>query len=236
MFNLFATPKTTKEIREDMDILFPSWSWSTIIKDSNGNEIPVNELIQKYNDLLKENQQLKNDWHQPELCDEKISELTKEVLHLRDLKQENVDLLELLAKYKDGYQGSCYACEPVGILNQKQEQEIIALKNELQHQLDQNKKLDLQIVALHKIIEGAKTTINKQKHPMYPLHWGGYTDETPWETASADLALRVVKLEQELDKIKKKLNPKEDPNYEYFKKHGKWPYDVEDNNPLHKGY
>ena len=167
--------------------VYPTWTWTTGIKDEEGKEISVTDLIQKYNNLLKENQELKKDWHQPELCSEKISELTKEVLQLKHLKQENADLLELLSKYKNGYQGSCYACEPVGILNQKQEKEI--------------EKLNLQITALHKIIEGAKTTINNQKHPMYPIHWGGYTDETPWETASADLALRVVKLERKVEEL-----------------------------------
>jgi len=139
-------------------------------------------------DLIAENQKLKNDWHQPELCDEKITELTKEVLQLRHLKQENADLMEMLAKYRDGYQGSCYACEPVGELNQK---------------------LELRLTAYQKMVEGASETIEKlknensdlkhQKHPMYPIHWGGYTDETSWETASGDLALRVVKLEQQVE-------------------------------------
>lgn len=166
--------------------VYPTWTWTTGIKDEEGKEISVTDLIQKYNNLLRENQELKNDWHQPELCNEKIAELTKEVKNLRHLKQENVDLMEMLAKYRDGYQGSCYACEPVGELNQK---------------------LELQITALHKIIDGAKDTIDElkkkelQKHPMYPIHWGGYTDETPWETASADLALRVVKLEKKVEEL-----------------------------------
>jgi len=185
--------------------VYPTWTWTTIVKDSNGNEIPVNELIQKYNNLLRENQELKKDWHQPELCSEKISELTKEVLQLKHLKQENADLLELLSKYKNGYQGSCYACEPVGILNQKQEKEI--------------EKLNLQITALHKIIEGAKTTIDNQKHPMYPIHWGGWDgaasafpkeyskwlnkqkDEALKEKKEEDLAVRVAKLEEQLKYI-----------------------------------
>jgi phage host-nuclease inhibitor protein Gam len=68
------------------------------------------------------------------------------------------------------YWGGCGFCKE-GLMIEK-EQEIIALKNELQYQLDQNKKLDLQLVALHKIVEGAKTTIDNQKHPMYPIHWG----------------------------------------------------------------
>ncbi|CAB5226517.1 hypothetical protein UFOVP760_291 [uncultured Caudovirales phage] len=41
--------------------------------------------------------------------------------------------------------------------------EIIALKNELQHQLDENAKLNLQITALHKIIEGGKQSIDDLK-------------------------------------------------------------------------
>ena len=41
--------------------------------------------------------------------------------------------------------------------------EIIALKNELQHQLDENAKLNLQVTALHKIIEGGKDSIDDLK-------------------------------------------------------------------------
>ena len=122
----------------------------------------IDDLLPLTDKFYEENKKLKT----------QNSELMKENLNLRNLKQENVNLIEMLAKYRDGFQGSCYACEPVGELNQKQEQEIIALKNELQYQLDQNKKLDLQLVALHKIVEGAKTTIDNQKHPMYPIHWG----------------------------------------------------------------
>jgi len=39
---------------------------------------------------------------------------------------------------------------------------------------EENNKLNLQVTALHKIIQGPKQTIDEQKHPMYPLHWGGY--------------------------------------------------------------
>jgi cell division septum initiation protein DivIVA len=196
MFNLFPKFKSVSEIQEKVNTLFPSWSWSTIIKDSDGNEVPVNELIQKYNNLIKENQELKNDVHQPELCDEKIKrleeeiknwekdwdkqnkniiELSKEVKNLRHLKQENADLMEILAKYRDGYQGSCYACEPVGELNQK---------------------LELRLTAYQKMVEGASETIDKlktenfdlkyQKHPMYPIHWGGW-NETLENTTKAEL-------------------------------------------------
>ena len=47
-------------------------------------------------ELKSEVERLKKfeDWHQPELCSEKISELTKEVKNLRHLKKENVELME----------------------------------------------------------------------------------------------------------------------------------------------
>ena len=44
--------------------------------------------------------------------------------------------------------------------------EIIALKNELHHQLEENAKLNLQVTALHKIIEGGKESIDKLKRDV----------------------------------------------------------------------
>jgi prefoldin subunit 5 len=178
MFNLFPPKKSVDEILEDNGLSpFPTTDWE-----------PVG--------YLQEQQEI-------------IDELMKEIKDLRHLKQENVDLMEMLAKYRDGYQGSCYACEPVGELNQK---------------------LELQIKALHKIIDGAKETIDKlkkdlqdvknennslkifppkdcgdvrlQKHPIYPIHWGGYSVDTTWEQATSDLALRVVKLEKQVEELK----------------------------------
>ena len=35
------------------------------------------------------------------------------------LEQENALLTAELERYRNGYQGSCYACEPVGMLNQR---------------------------------------------------------------------------------------------------------------------
>jgi hypothetical protein len=57
--------------------------------------------------LREQNAQLKveierlqkfENWHQPQLCSEQISELNKEVLGLRHLKKENVELIERLNK------------------------------------------------------------------------------------------------------------------------------------------
>ena len=193
-FNIFPKVKTVEEIKAEINTLFPPTSWATYntFKDKDGKDITTDQLVKTYNSLLeiKESLQRANSNYLKKIVEleSQVSELSKENKNLNHLKQENTNLLELLSKYKDGYQGSCYACEPVGILNQKQEKEI--------------EKLNLQITALHKIIEGAKTKIDNQKHPMYPIHWGGYTDETPWETAAADLALRVVKLEKKVEELK----------------------------------
>jgi cell division septum initiation protein DivIVA len=195
MFNLFPKKKSVDEIVKDADVI-PAWQWQPTQTPSMlqaQNEL-IEQFLKENHDLKLEIQKLKNDWHQPELCNEKIAELTKEVLQLRHLKQENADLMEILAKYRDGYQGSCYACEPVGELNQK---------------------LELRLTAYQKMVEGASETIDKlkkenaclkTKHPMYPIHWGGYTVDTPWETAAADLALRVVKLEKQIEEQKLLIN------------------------------
>jgi regulator of replication initiation timing len=209
MFNLFPRKKTVDETLKDSGLSPLNEFWQPVQTPSilqAQNEL-IEQFLKENHDLKLENQQLKRDVHQPELCNEKISELKKEV---DNLKQENSDLLELLEKYRNGYQGSCYACEPVGILNQKQENQIESLKSE----------------------------IEKLK---YPHHWGGYTDETSWETASGDLALRVVKLEQEIDKLKNLYKPFPKSLYDEVKNLVEGvevdldkPLE-EDNNPLYKG-
>ena len=141
MFNLFPKKKSVDEIIEDSGLPNKTWEWTPTQTPSylQAQQEMIDMLFKENIKLKKENEELKNDWHQPELCDEKIAELTKEVLQLRDLKQENVDLMEILAKYRDGYQGSCYACEPVGELNQK---------------------LELRLTAYQKMVEGASETID----------------------------------------------------------------------------
>ena len=42
-------------------------------------------------------------------------------------------LREVIHKYKHGYKGSCYACEPVGELNKAQSDEIERLRKALQY-------------------------------------------------------------------------------------------------------
>jgi len=244
MFNLFPKKESVDEIIEDAN-LTPPWNPTQTPSMLQAQSEMIDNLLKENCGLKKEIQELKQDVHQPELCNEKIlkleeeikkwesdwdqqnknikrlgqenvelknwsdkmnereSEMYKEVLSLRHLKQENADLMEMLGKYRDGYQGSCYACEPVGELNQK---------------------LELQITAYKKMVEDAYEAIEKlkkensdlkPKHPMYPLHWGRYDREnfceitghkipsqTSWEEAASDLALRVVKLEKQVVELK----------------------------------
>jgi len=145
MFNLFPKKKSIDEIIEDAN-LTPPWQWTPTQTPSylQAQSEMIDNLLKENCGLKKEIEELKKDVHQPELCDEKILKLEEENVELKklliDLKQENADLIEILAKYRDGYQGSCYACEPVGELNQK-----------LEHRL----------TAYQKMVEGASETIEK---------------------------------------------------------------------------
>jgi len=219
MFNLFPKKKSVDEIIEDAN-LTPPWSWTPTQTPSmlQAQSEMIDNLLKENCGLKKEIEELKKDWHQPELCSEKISELTKEVSNLKHLKQENADLIEMLAKYRDGYQGSCYACEPVGELNQKlqkEKSELLKLYNGLLTKGDEYLKAKLQIVEndymkcarerdeyKHQLNATNKELEELKRKNNYPHHWGGYTDETPWETAAADLALRVVKLEKQVEQLK----------------------------------
>ena len=146
MFNLFPLKKSVNKILEDNGLSpLPNLVWDEPVETKE--TIKLKEEIKKW----------QQDWDQQ---NKNIIDLIKEVKSLRHLKQENADLMELLAKYRDGYQGSCYACEPVGELNQK---------------------LELRLTAYQKMVEGAYKTIEKlkkenfdlkTKHPMHPLQWG----------------------------------------------------------------
>jgi chromosome segregation ATPase len=185
-----------------------------------------------------------------------ISELTKEVLNLRHLKTENVELMERLQKkgvsfseaalqiirndykkcteqrdvykhqlnaankelevlksnlrdYQDKYaesfsyndmNGLQKEIDDLKLMYKERESKLKTYNTSLLRRINFEKKivskLDLQVTALHKIIEGAKNTIDEQKaeikklqddivdyvfekteeqkHPMYPIHWGGY--------------------------------------------------------------
>jgi len=64
MFDFWPKEKTVDESTNIVDKnsnVYPSWSWSTTIKDANGNDMTVNQLITKYNTLLNENKILREE-------------------------------------------------------------------------------------------------------------------------------------------------------------------------------
>lgn len=229
-----------------------------------------------------------------------LSDLAKEIKNLRHLKTENVELIERLRGFlgkrieKDGNSYGITFNEAKTQIIQNDYKKCAEERDEYKHQLDAankeiealklmykeretklktyNKSLQCQIISL-------KEEKEKQKHPMYPLHWGGYDKniidfvesefsnkdplegkqvefnseellkrvteyadsldtlpksfpdefqkEKSWEEAASDLALRVVKLErmvEELKVVRVNNNLNLDPNYEFFKKNGKWPW------------
>jgi chromosome segregation ATPase len=65
MFNLFpkvTIQKNIKELKEEINDLFPTWTWTTTtITDENGKEITVQQLIEKYNALKESNNHLRGE-------------------------------------------------------------------------------------------------------------------------------------------------------------------------------
>jgi hypothetical protein len=70
---------------------------------------------------------------------------------------------------------------------------MLKIENEILSNI--NRELTKQISELR------TQTAPKEEKTQYPIHWGGYAPEESWETACADLALRVVKLEKELNLV-----------------------------------
>lgn len=124
-----------------------------------------------------------------------LSDLAKEIKNLRHLKTENVELIERLRGFlgkrieKDGNSYGITFNEAKTQIIQNDYKKCAEERDEYKHQLDAankeiealklmykeretklktyNKSLQCQIISL-------KEEKEKQKHPMYPLHWGGY--------------------------------------------------------------
>ena len=97
------------------------------------------------------------------------NELLKEVLQLRHLKEENVKLIECYKNLREQqnflYQENEKLKKDIGNYVFEKDEEIENLKKELNH--------------MKAVAEGAISLCDlsdkkeAQKHPMYPLHWGG---------------------------------------------------------------
>jgi hypothetical protein len=256
MFNLFPPKRTVEEILDEARFKKEAENLATGVVNGVYEIIALKNELQHQLDLNKKLQaeidKWEKDWDEQ---NKNISELTKEVKNLRHLKQENVDLIDRIKVLN----GDCIECE--NEINQLilqttalfkiiegAKQTIDNLKKELYEVRMENNSLKVFPIE-------DKDDVRLQKHPMYPIHWGsldpdiyekakGITieeaidsvkKEVSWEEAASDLALRVTSLEEQL-KYTQKIVYKNDPNYEYFKKHGKWPYDGEESNPLYKNY
>jgi hypothetical protein len=60
MFNIFSSFSAPISPKENNN-LYPSWSWSTVIKDADGKDVPVSELINKYNRLNESAEHLRGE-------------------------------------------------------------------------------------------------------------------------------------------------------------------------------
>jgi predicted nucleic acid-binding Zn-ribbon protein len=245
MYNWFGFTKLKKEheqlIEELKNGYNPYGQWTTLTGFTiNGETITSQELVDRYNNLLEDIKNLKDRnrllesaierWHSRANCWEKsdvelqemVSELTKEILSLRHLKTENIELIERLQKkgvsfneaklqmvqndyakcaeqrdeyhhqlnaankeiealksklrdYQDKYAESFSYHDMKKLQNQIDELTLMykerdtklktyngTLLGQISGLKEENEKLNLQIVALHKIIEGAKKTIDEQ--------------------------------------------------------------------------
>lgn len=94
-----------------------------------------------------------------------ISELTKEIRDLRHLKTENVELIEKLKEsnftQRNQWNGVCeYIINHAELKNHG-----VVVANTCLRFLKERDELKAEVEKLKK---------ESQKHPMYPLHWGGY--------------------------------------------------------------
>ena len=89
MFNLFTVPVNKPED------LSPTWSWATVIKDKDGKQITVEDLILKYNTILNENKILREDLESIE------EDGTEEHNNAIKLREENAQLKIDLEKLEE---------------------------------------------------------------------------------------------------------------------------------------
>jgi len=96
MFNLFPKKKSVDEILENSNV-YPSWTWTTSIKDTDGKDITVENLIQKYNELVKENKDYRD------LLKSIEEDGTTEHNNAIKLRQENAKLKVEIDKWENDW-------------------------------------------------------------------------------------------------------------------------------------
>ena len=228
MFNLWPKKKSVDEILEDANLQPLNFTWTSIPDDSSKKDAVIKNLREQQEFLYKENEELKKILENIEedgtyehnnaikLREEnaelrsKFDEFVKEILGLRHLREENVQLMERINKLiEDGTrvcvenaslkESNVQLMERVNEIdsdmNKEYQAEIFILKNEiamlkakyqiLEHNYQGCTKYrdeyKHQLNAANKEIEKLKNDIidyviekeEEQKHPMYPIHWGG---------------------------------------------------------------
>ena len=271
MFNLFIKKKSVDEIINDAD-LTPSWEWTPTQTPSilQAQNVIIDELMKEINALrpLKE-ENVKLLERIQELLEKYNGILTKGGLKYMEAKLQIVQNgYDKCSKQRDEYKHQLNAANKENEKLKKdiadyvfeKDDKINNLQKELNHMkavaegaislcdLSDKTDYDLAINEIkktqdrNKLVHGVETE-NVQKHPMYPIHWGGYDGaasaypeeykkwlyeqrdktiaekeveldaeellkrttefaeslarEPSWEQAASDLALKVVKLEEQ---------------------------------------
>lgn len=126
------------------------------------------------------------------------NDLLKEIKNLRHLKEENVQLMERINEIDND-------------VIRDLKDEIFVLNNDYavlraKHQIVQNdyKKCAEQRDEYKHQLNAANKDFKAQKHPMYPIHWGGLDPDI--HQKAKDLTI-----EQTIDKVKKKTPWVEEP-------------------------
>lgn len=244
MFILFPKKKPVDKIVEDAN-LAPPWQWTptqTLSMLQAQNEL-IEQFLKENHDLKIKNQKLKaeldkweKDWDEQ---NKNVSELTKEMLQLRHLKEENVQLMERVNEIdndvirdlqdeilvrKNDYavlKAQKHPMHPLqwsDISNALQKAKDLKdnvkvdLDKSLNEQCDEVKKsqnwstlkVAMQDAVQAKLGELPKTFPNEFQDAYTECGITGYKipKEKSWEETASDLALRVVKLEKQVEELK----------------------------------
>jgi uncharacterized coiled-coil DUF342 family protein len=133
MFNLF--PKygspgdsvSPEELVNRNNNIYPTWTWTTGIKDADGNDISVTDLISKYNTLLNENKILREELESIE------EDGTEEHNAAIKLRQENAQLKIDLDNFKVGAAAWNTQYDQEVARNTKLEDKVKELENEIKN-------------------------------------------------------------------------------------------------------
>jgi hypothetical protein len=277
MFNLFPEKKSVDVILEETNNLYPTWTWTSSIKDADGKDVSVADLISKYNEAMKEIKNLNQLKDENVQLIERINEIDSDINkeYQAEIFTLKNDIAVLKAKYQildHNYQGCTKYRDEYKHQLDAANKEIEALKKKFDNDkfMDQleshSQNYDLKVLvkentSLKEENEKLKKDIidyvfekddeieklKAQKHPMYPIHWGGWDkveittsstdkwvcpcnkckdtragkEDKTWEEAASDLALRVVKLEKKVEELTI-IKHTSDPNYKYFLEPEKW--------------